>query len=82
MNWVSRRKTSATPTKRRDISGELLITILSSQVQEESRNLNEHTRWGIVRNFGQGLVHINHKSFMGYTKDDENLIQKYMSLMS
>ncbi len=40
---------------------EFLITILSSQAQEESRNLSENTRWGIVRNFEQGLVHINIK---------------------
>lgn len=32
---------------------EFLITILSSQAQEESRNLSENTRWGIVRNFEQ-----------------------------
>ncbi|WP_312355744.1 recombinase family protein [Aminipila sp.] len=54
-----------------DSTGEILITILSSQAQEESRNLSENTRWGIVRKFEQGLVHINHKRFMGYTKDEE-----------
>lgn len=54
-----------------DSTGELLITILSSQAQEESRNLSENTRWGIVRKFEQGLVHINHKRFMGYTKDEQ-----------
>lgn len=50
-------------------SGELLITILSSQAQEESRNLSENTRWGIVRKFEKGYVQVNHKKFMGYTKD-------------
>lgn len=54
-----------------DNTGELLITILSSQAQEESRNLSENTRWGIVRRFEQGLVQINHNRFMGYTKDME-----------
>jgi len=34
-----------------DGTGELLITILSSQAQEESRNLSENTRWGLVRRF-------------------------------
>ncbi len=49
--------------------GELLITILSSQAQEESRNISENTRWGITRRFESGNVRVNHKRFMGYTKD-------------
>ena len=58
-----------------DNTGELLITILSSQAQEESRNLSENTRWGIIRKFEQGIVQVNHKKFMGYTKnEDEKLI--------
>lgn len=52
-----------------DNTGELLITILSSQAQEESRNISENTRWGIIRKFEQGMVLINHNRFMGYTKD-------------
>ena len=50
-------------------SGELLITILSSQAQEESRNISENTRWGIVRRYENGIISVNHKKFMGYTKD-------------
>jgi len=49
----------------------MLITILSSQAQEESRNLSENTHWGIVRKFEQGIVLINHTKFMGYTKDSD-----------
>ena len=56
-------------------SGELLITILSSQAQEESRNISENCRWGLVRRFEDGKVIVNHSKFMGYTKDkDGNLI--------
>ena len=56
-------------------SGELLITILSSQAQEESRNISENCRWGIVRRFENGKVIVNHSKFMGYTKDKEgNLV--------
>lgn len=54
-----------------DSTGELLITILSSQAQEESRNLSENTRWGIVRKFEQGIIQVNHKKFLGYTKNEE-----------
>ena len=45
-------------------SGELLITILSSQAQEESRNIIENCRWGIVRRFEDGKVIVNHSKFM------------------
>lgn len=52
-------------------TGELLITILSSQAQEESRNISENTKWGIKRRFENGIISINHKKFMGYTKDED-----------
>lgn len=56
-------------------SGELLITILSSQAQEESRNISENCHWGIVRKFENGMVIVNHSKFLGYTKDKEgNLV--------
>lgn len=32
-----------------DGTGEILLTILSSLAQEESRNISENTRWGVVR---------------------------------
>ena len=55
--------------------GEMLITILSSQAQEESRNLSENVHWGYVRQFEKGIVYVNHKKFLGYTKDEEgNLV--------
>lgn len=52
-------------------SGELLITILSSQAQEESRNLSENTRWGLARKYEKGVVIVNHKKFLGFTKDED-----------
>lgn len=56
-------------------SGELLLTILSSQAQEESRNISENCHWGIVRRFEDGKVIVNHSKFLGYTKDsDGNLV--------
>ena len=56
-------------------SGELLLTILSSQAQEESRNISENCHWGIVRKFEEGKVMVNHSRFLGYTKDkDGNLV--------
>lgn len=56
-------------------SGELLVTILSSQAQEESRNISENCHWGIVRKFESGKVIVNHSKFLGYTKNkDGNLV--------
>lgn len=52
-------------------TGEFLITILSSIAQEESRNISENTRWGIVRRFERGQIMVNHSKFMGYTKNEQ-----------
>ena len=51
-------------------TGEILLTILSSFAQEESRNISENTRWSVIRRFEKGKVIVNHKKFMGYTKNE------------
>ena len=53
-----------------DGTGEIRITILSSLAQEESRNISENTRWGVVRRFENGKMIVNHNKFMGYTKNE------------
>ncbi|MBR4060521.1 MAG: recombinase family protein [Lachnospiraceae bacterium] len=53
-----------------DGTGEIMITILSSLAQEESRNISENTRWGVVRKFEKGKMIVNHSKFMGYTKNE------------
>jgi DNA invertase Pin-like site-specific DNA recombinase len=58
-----------------DSKGEVLLTILSSLAQDESRNISENCTWGIRRKFEQGKVFVNHVKFLGYDKDEEgNLI--------
>lgn len=58
-----------------DSTGELLLTILSSLAQDESRNISENTTWGIRSRFQQGRLHLNTNRFLGYDKDKEgNLI--------
>ena len=37
-----------------DAKGEVLLTILSSLVQDESRGISENCTWGIRRRFEQG----------------------------
>ena len=58
-----------------DAKGEVLLTILSSLAQDESRSISENCTWGIRRRFEQGKVSVNHTKFLGYDKDkDGNLI--------
>lgn len=49
-----------------EAAGELLITILSSQAQEESRNISENVKWGLKRKYENGEVLI--KRVFGYEK--------------
>jgi site-specific DNA recombinase len=58
-----------------DSKGEVLLTILSSLAQDESRSISENSTWGIRRRFEQGKVTVNHTKFLGYDKDEEgNLV--------
>lgn len=58
-----------------DAKGEVLLTILSSLAQDESRSISENSTWGIRRKFERGKVIVNHKKFLGYDKDEDgNLI--------
>ena len=51
-----------------DTTGELLLTILSSLAQDESRNISENTKWGIRSKFQKGIPHDNTSKFMGFDK--------------
>lgn len=53
-----------------DSKGEVLLSILSSLAQDESRSISENSTWGIRRRFEQGKVHLNHTKFLGYDKDE------------
>ncbi len=51
-----------------DSKGELLITIMSSLAQEESRSLSENIIWGQRKRFSDGKVSLPYKQFLGYKK--------------
>ena len=51
-----------------DSKGELLITIMSSLAQEESRSISENCKWGIQKYFQEGRVRIPYSIFLGYEK--------------
>lgn len=52
-----------------DSKGELLITIMSSLAQEESRSISENTTWGKRKQFAEGKASVGYKHFLGYDKD-------------
>jgi len=57
-----------------DSKGEVLLTILSSLAQDESRSISENSTWGIRRKYEQGKVSVNYTKFLGYEKgEDGNL---------
>ncbi len=54
-----------------DSKGELLITIMSSLAQEESRSISENVTWGHRKRFADGKVSFAYSRFLGLDKDKE-----------
>lgn len=52
-----------------DSKGELLITIMSSLAQEESRSISENTAWGWRKQFAEGKIKIGDNNLLGYDRD-------------
>jgi DNA invertase Pin-like site-specific DNA recombinase len=58
-----------------DSKMELVLTMLSSIAQEESRNISENTKWGLKKRFRDGVAICNTDRLLGYDKDEKgNLI--------
>lgn len=51
-----------------DAKGELLITIMSSLAQEESRSISENTTWGKRKAFADGKASVSFSNFLGYDR--------------
>ena len=56
-----------------DGKGELLLTIMSSLAQEESRSISENVTWGQRKRFADGKVSMPYKHFLGYEKGPDGL---------
>lgn len=54
-----------------DGKGELLITIMSSLAQEESRSISENVTWGHRRRFADGKMIMPFSSFLGYERGED-----------
>lgn len=51
-----------------DSKGEMLLTILSSLSQEESRSISENVKWGQRKKFSDGKFSLAYSIFLGYDK--------------
>ena len=56
-----------------DGKGELLITIMSSLAQEESRSISENVTWGQRKRFADGKVTMPFKHFLGYDRGEDGV---------
>lgn len=53
-----------------DAKGEVLLTILSSLAQDESRNISENSTWGIRKRFEVGQHKMSTARFLGYDTNE------------
>ena len=56
-----------------DSKGELLITIMSSLAQEESRSISENVTWGKRKSFSDGKICLPYARFLGYKRGKDGL---------
>lgn len=57
-----------------DSKGELLITIMSSLAQEESRSISENVTWSLRKKFAQGRVSFPYTNVLGFDKNEQGEI--------
>lgn len=58
-----------------DAKGEVMITIMSSLAQEESRSISENVTWGKRKSMEDGKFSLGYKHFLGYEKGSDGLPQ-------
>ena len=50
---------------------EVMLTIMSSLAQEESRSISENVRWGMQKSMQDGNISLPYKRFLGYKKGED-----------
>lgn len=55
-----------------DSKGEVLLTIMSSLAQEESRSISENVTWGKHKSMKDGKISLPYKHFLGYKRGKNN----------
>ena len=58
-----------------DGKGELLLTIMSSLAQEESRSISENVTWGQRKRFSDGKVSVGYSHFLGFEKGENESLK-------
>ena len=53
--------------------GELMLTLLASFAQEESRSISENIKWAVKKRFEQGLPY-GHPHLIGYRWEEDHLV--------
>ena len=53
--------------------GELMLTIMSSLAQEESRSISENVTWGRRKRFSDGKFSLGYSRFLGYDRGEDGL---------
>ena len=56
--------------------GELMLTLLASFAQEESRSISENVKWGVRKRFQSGEIGAANKHILGYQYDEDE--KKYV----
>ena len=56
-----------------DGKGELLLTIMSSIAQEESRRISENVTWGHRKRFADGKILMSYRNFLGYERGEDGM---------
>lgn len=54
---------------------EVMLTIMSSLAQEESRSISENIRWAQQKNMRKGKVHVAYSRFLGYCKGADGRLE-------
>ena len=57
-----------------DPKSELILTIMASIAQEESRSISQNVTWGKRVSFQKGKVSFAYDSFLGYKKENDKLV--------
>ena len=57
-----------------DSKSELILTIMASIAQEESRSISQNVQWGKRVAFQSGKVSFAYSNFLGYKKVDDKIV--------
>ena len=55
-----------------DGKGEVMLTIMSSIAQEESRSISENILWSVKKRYEEGKFSVAYSNFLGYDKGPDN----------